>query len=56
MSTTLNAALDWLPRGGREALAEDIIHAEDDKSLWDIFHDFRNAMLQACKFIPTSLC
>lgn len=56
MSTTLNAALDWLPEGGREALADDIIHAEDDETAWEIFHDFRNAILQTCKLILTSLC
>lgn len=51
LRTTLNAALDWLPEAGREALANDIIDAEDDGAVWEVFENFRTGILQAGKFI-----
>jgi hypothetical protein len=36
---SLNAFVEWLPEGGRESVARDIINATTDKDLYDVFHN-----------------
>lgn len=47
---TLKAALNWLPEGGRDKLAEDILRAEDDSVIWKVFTNFRSAVLEAGEY------
>lgn len=35
----LNAFVEWLPEGGRESVARDIINATTDENLYDVFHN-----------------
>lgn len=52
LAKTLRAALNWLPQGGRDQLAKDIIDVDkDDEALWAVFDNLRTAVIEACKFI-----
>jgi hypothetical protein len=37
LQPSLNAFIEWLPEGGRESVARDIISATTDKDLYDVF-------------------
>ena len=39
LQPSLNAFMEWLPEGGRESVARDIINATTDKDLYDVFHN-----------------
>ncbi|CAI7643200.1 unnamed protein product [Penicillium viridicatum] len=39
LQPSLNAFIEWLPEGGRESVARDIINATTDKDLYDVFHN-----------------
>ena len=51
----LNAALLWLPEGGRDAMAQGIIRESDDSGLWEVFDNFRGGVLNASRLVPPSL-
>ncbi|KAJ6038389.1 hypothetical protein N7460_008160 [Penicillium canescens] len=51
LTKTLNAALDWLPEGGRDQLANVIIDVEeDDEILFAVFDNLRTAFIEAIRF------
>ncbi|KAJ5400540.1 hypothetical protein N7465_011029 [Penicillium sp. CMV-2018d] len=39
LQPSLNAFIEWLPEGGRESVARDIINATTDKDLHDVFYN-----------------
>jgi hypothetical protein len=39
LQPSLNAFVEWLPEGGRESVARDIINTTTDKDLYDVFHN-----------------
>ncbi|KAJ5105692.1 hypothetical protein NUU61_003039 [Penicillium alfredii] len=50
LAKTLKAILDYLPEGGRDQLASDIIGVgDDDPILWEVFDNFRTGVLEAFK-------
>lgn len=46
----LIAFLEWLPEGGRESLARDLVECDDDTDVYDIFDNFRTGLVYASKF------
>ncbi|KAJ5493444.1 hypothetical protein N7539_002190 [Penicillium diatomitis] len=52
LENVLTEALQWLPEGGRDALAQDIIDVRgDDQMLYDVFANFRTAVMEAIKSV-----
>ncbi|KAF7719036.1 Uncharacterized protein PECH_000218 [Penicillium ucsense] len=52
LKNVLTEALRWLPEGGRDALAQDIIDVrEDDNMLYDVFANLRTAIMEAAQAI-----
>jgi hypothetical protein len=39
LQPSLNAFVEWLPEGGRESVARDIINATTDEDLYNVFHN-----------------
>ncbi|KAF5865276.1 hypothetical protein ETB97_004859 [Aspergillus alliaceus] len=39
LQPSLDAFITWLPEGGRESVARDIVNATTDKDLYDVFHN-----------------
>jgi hypothetical protein len=39
LQTSLNAFIEWLPEGGLESVARDIINATTDEDLYNVFHN-----------------
>jgi hypothetical protein len=39
LQASLDAFVNWLPAGGRESVARDIVDATTDKDLYDVFHN-----------------
>lgn len=39
LKPSLNAFLEWLPEGGRESMARDIINAKTDEDLYSVFQN-----------------
>lgn len=50
LQPSLNAFLEWLPEGGRESIARDIINATTDKALYDVFNNLLTGLVLPSKF------
>ena len=51
----MRAFLDFLPEGGRESVARDVLKCgddDDDGRLYEVFRDLKTALLQPSKFLP----
>ncbi|CAI7661206.1 unnamed protein product [Penicillium viridicatum] len=46
LTKTLKAALNWLPEGGRDQLAHNIIICDDNQILWGVFDNLRTAVIE----------
>lgn len=49
LTACLLAFLDWLPDGGRESLARDIVQCDTDDGLYAMFLNFRTGLLYTSK-------
>ncbi|PKX94236.1 uncharacterized protein P174DRAFT_441520 [Aspergillus novofumigatus IBT 16806] len=45
----LNACLDWLPGTGPSSMAKDIVNAENDEKLWEVYHNVLTGVLYPSK-------
>lgn len=41
----LKALLEWLPEGGRESLARDVINTDTDQALFEVFHNLLTCLV-----------
>ncbi|OQE91621.1 hypothetical protein PENNAL_c0009G10222 [Penicillium nalgiovense] len=48
--------LNWLPEGGRGQLADDIIIAKDDETLWEVFVNLRTAIIEIIRLTGKTPC
>ncbi|KAJ5578155.1 uncharacterized protein N7459_007119 [Penicillium hispanicum] len=49
LQPSLNALVTWLPAGGRESVARDIVDATTDKALYDVFHNLLTGLAMPMK-------
>ncbi|KAJ5931304.1 hypothetical protein N7516_005793 [Penicillium verrucosum] len=56
LTKTLNAALNWLPEGGKDLLADDIVIAEGDETLWEVFDNLRTAVIETIRSTGKTPC
>ena len=49
LQPSLNALVEWLPEGGRESIARDIINATTDKELHNIFYNVLTGLVVPSK-------
>jgi hypothetical protein len=49
LQPSLNAFIEWLPEGGRESVARDIISAITDKDLYDVFKNLLTGLAAPSK-------
>lgn len=50
LKACMTALLDWLPPGGRDSAARDILQCETDDKLYEMFENIRTCLLAPCKF------
>lgn len=50
LESCMVALLDWLPEGGRDSAAREILECETDDMLYDLFENIRTCLLAPCKF------
>jgi hypothetical protein len=46
----LRAFVDWLPEGGRESVARDILECDTDEMLYGVFDNLRRGLLHSSTF------
>jgi hypothetical protein len=49
LQPSLNAFVEWLPEGGRESVARDIVNASTDENLYDVFHNLLTGLAAPSK-------
>lgn len=50
LKACMTALLDWLPAGGRDSAARDILQCETDDKLYEMFENICTCLLAPCKF------
>lgn len=50
LKACMTALLDWLPAGGRDSAARDILQCKTDDKLYEMFENIRTCLLAPCKF------
>lgn len=54
LEDTLNAFLEWLPESGCSSIARDMISAEGDDELYDVFHNLVTGLAIPSEFRTSS--
>ena len=50
LQVSLRAFIEWLPEGGRESVARDIVNATTDEVLYNVFHNLLTGLAVPSKY------